>query len=216
MEYAGDIIVRCDARGRVNYINEMGVRVFKLSAAHLEGRRALELIRREDRRRAIATLKHELAEGEYGSVHRGPGDRRGGHGCGWTDHPGAASLAAFSTDSRLSRGILRNAGGWKAELRSSEERFRLLYENGPVAYHEVDRQGVIRCVNRAECDLLGIPAEELVGRRVVELLIPEDRETSREAVTAKMEATSASSVHAHVPASRWASRSGGDSREPVA
>jgi len=74
----------------------------------------------------------------------------------------------------------------EAELRASEERFRLLYENGPVAYHEIDRQGVIRRVNRAERDMLGFSEAELVGRPVIEFMAPEDRETARAAIRAKV------------------------------
>src|SRR5690242_14524769 len=40
-------------------------------------------------------------------------------------------------------------------LRESEHRFRTLFEEAPIAYHEIDREGVVRRVNRAECDLLG-------------------------------------------------------------
>ena len=44
-------------------------------------------------------------------------------------------------------------------LRISEERFRDLFEEAPVAYHEVDCEGIIRRVNQAECTLLGYEAE---------------------------------------------------------
>ena len=39
-------------------------------------------------------------------------------------------------------------------LVESEERFRALFEEAPVAYHEIDRDGIVRRVNRAECALL--------------------------------------------------------------
>jgi PAS domain-containing protein len=46
----------------------------------------------------------------------------------------------------------------ESEARRSEERFRQLFEEAPVAYHEIDREGLITRVNRAECELLGYPA----------------------------------------------------------
>ena len=51
----------------------------------------------------------------------------------------------------------------EGELRAGEEQLRVLYENGPVSFHGIDRQGVIRCVDGTQCDLLGIPAAELAG-----------------------------------------------------
>ena len=44
------------------------------------------------------------------------------------------------------------------ELRASEERFRNLFEEAPVAYHEIDTEGIVRRVNRAERELLGLEA----------------------------------------------------------
>ena len=59
------------------------------------------------------------------------------------------------------------------------EQFRSLFEEAPVAYHQTDRKGIVRRVNRAECALLGLKAEEILGKHVWELLVPEQRERSR-------------------------------------
>ncbi len=71
-------------------------------------------------------------------------------------------------------------------LRESEDRFRQLFEDAPVAYHEIDKQGVVRRVNRAECASLGLEPAEILGRPVWELIAPEQRETSRQAVMRKL------------------------------
>ncbi|MCX7913908.1 MAG: MEDS domain-containing protein [Thermodesulfovibrionales bacterium] len=49
-------------------------------------------------------------------------------------------------------------------LRESEEKFRELYENAPVGYHELDHEGKIICVNQTELDMLGYDAQEMVGQ----------------------------------------------------
>jgi len=72
------------------------------------------------------------------------------------------------------------------ELKRSEERFRSLFDEAPVAYHELDAAGLIRRVNRTECELLGYSAEELLGKDVCELVWPGEREESREAVRKKL------------------------------
>lgn len=71
-------------------------------------------------------------------------------------------------------------------LRESNENYRRLYEEAPVAYHEIDRRGVVVKVNRAECELLGRSREELLGRPVWEAVLPEFREESRLSVEQKL------------------------------
>lgn len=71
-------------------------------------------------------------------------------------------------------------------LAESEERFRLLFDEAPVAYHEIDSQGILRRVNRAECNLLGYQPSDILGRHASDFVAEEERERSREAVHRKM------------------------------
>jgi len=64
-------------------------------------------------------------------------------------------------------------------LRESEQRFRQLYDEAPVGYHEIDTEGNILRVNRTECDLLGYAREEMLGRPVFDFLVAEEREEAR-------------------------------------
>jgi PAS domain S-box-containing protein len=48
-------------------------------------------------------------------------------------------------------------------LRLSEERFRSLFENSPIAYQSLDREGRFLDVNQRLCHLLGYEREELLG-----------------------------------------------------
>jgi PAS domain S-box-containing protein len=57
-------------------------------------------------------------------------------------------------------------------LRESEERFRLLFENAPVAFHALDADGHVVQVNRAWQELFGYTQEEIEGRWLGELLAP--------------------------------------------
>lgn len=68
----------------------------------------------------------------------------------------------------------------------SERRFRDLFEQGPVAYHEIDHEGIMRRVNRAECELLGIEADTVLGRHTSEFVSPGQQAKSREAVKRKL------------------------------
>ncbi|MCX5998859.1 MAG: PAS domain-containing protein, partial [Chloroflexi bacterium] len=60
-----------------------------------------------------------------------------------------------------------------AALRESEERYRDLYENAPVAYLSVGTDGLVKESNRAAQVWLGYPAAELTGKPVIELYAPE-------------------------------------------
>ncbi|HEX8295976.1 MAG TPA: PAS domain S-box protein, partial [Chthoniobacteraceae bacterium] len=59
-------------------------------------------------------------------------------------------------------------------LKDREAEFRDLFDEAPVAYHELDNTGRITRVNKTELALLGYTAEEMEGRTVWEFIVPED------------------------------------------
>ena len=71
-------------------------------------------------------------------------------------------------------------------LRESEARFRELFDGAPVAYHELDMDGVVRRVNRAECTLLGYEVSEMVGRPIWDFIAGAEIEASREVLRRKL------------------------------
>jgi PAS domain S-box-containing protein len=72
-------------------------------------------------------------------------------------------------------------------LHKSEKEFKELFDDAPVAYHELDREGRIIRINQTELQMLGYRAEEMQGHFVWEFL--DDRETSQRAVLAKLSGT---------------------------
>jgi PAS domain S-box-containing protein len=72
------------------------------------------------------------------------------------------ALSLITTD------ISENKGAEEA-LRDSEGQYRDLYENAPIAYFGVDKNGTIHMANRRAGQLLGYGLENLVGRSVLEL-----------------------------------------------
>ena len=75
-------------------------------------------------------------------------------------------------------------------LRESEARFRQLYDEAPVSYHELDPQGRVTRVNRTELEMLGYTAEEMLGRPVWEFIV--ERQEESEAFAAMMAGTAPS------------------------
>jgi len=58
------------------------------------------------------------------------------------------------------------------QLRESEERFRLLFENAPVPFQSLDADGHLLRVNKAWLELFGFAQDEVIGRWFGELLVP--------------------------------------------
>ena len=56
-------------------------------------------------------------------------------------------------------------------LKLREASFRELFDDAPVAYHELDTEGRIMRVNKTELELLGYTSEEMVGRPVWEFVV---------------------------------------------
>ncbi|HVE55235.1 MAG TPA: PAS domain S-box protein, partial [Pyrinomonadaceae bacterium] len=71
-------------------------------------------------------------------------------------------------------------------VREKEEKFRDLFDNAPVAYHELDAQGHFTRVNHTEELLLGYTEMELIGRHPSEIIV---EKASLEATAAKLAGT---------------------------
>jgi two-component system cell cycle sensor histidine kinase/response regulator CckA len=65
-------------------------------------------------------------------------------------------------------------------LRESEERFRVTFEEAPIAMFLVDDDLRIQTCNAAACSLLGYTRDELVGTLVDDVTHPDDVELTRE------------------------------------
>ena len=94
----------------------------------------------------------------------------------------AQGLYAFITD--ISERV-------KAEeaVRNSEQRYRELYDDAPVGYHEIDLDTRIVNINRTACELLGYDSEELLGRSVLEIIAPAERAAAGQSLKEKLAGT---------------------------
>ena len=81
---------------------------------------------------------------------------------------------------------VRNGSRTEDALRESEERFRSLFEEAPIAYHEIDCDGIVKRVNQVECDLLGYDAKAMEGQHIWDFVAPEEQAASRLAVHEKI------------------------------
>ncbi|HEX2970207.1 MAG TPA: PAS domain S-box protein [Bacteroidales bacterium] len=65
-------------------------------------------------------------------------------------------------------------------LRRSEQRLRSIFGNAAIGIVEVDSEDRIISVNERACDILGYNSNELTGRTIHEITVPEDRMLSLE------------------------------------
>lgn len=68
-------------------------------------------------------------------------------------------------------------GHTEAALRDSELRYRVLYEENPSMYFTVDTQGTVLSVNPFGANQLGHTVGDLVGKPVLQVFHPEDKES---------------------------------------
>jgi PAS domain S-box-containing protein len=94
-------------------------------------------------------------------------------------HPDTSELKKLAHE--LGQAAVRLAHSERA-LRESEKRFRTLFKEAPIAYHEIDREGVVRHVNAAECAMLGRQAGEIVGQYAWDLVSSRSREVVRRSI----------------------------------
>jgi PAS domain S-box-containing protein len=69
--------------------------------------------------------------------------------------------------------------GLEQRLKQSEERFRSLFEDAPLAYCSVDRDGMITEANRECLRLFGMSREEVASACLFDFIHPTDRERFR-------------------------------------
>jgi PAS domain S-box-containing protein len=67
----------------------------------------------------------------------------------------------------------------EAALIESEQRYRVLFDDNPSMYFMVDAEGTVLSVNRCGAERLGYRVEELLGKQIVEVFHPDDREAVR-------------------------------------
>ena len=94
------------------------------------------------------------------------------------------NLAALRQQVKELQALERKHARAEEALRESEERFRQIYDETPIGYHELDTRGRIVRVNRTELEMLGYPVEEMLGQPVWKFVLEE--ETTRHVIMAKI------------------------------
>ncbi len=187
VETSTEAIVSINEEGVIIQWNKAASRIFGYIKNEVMGKPIDILVTEEYKCSIIKGLKRFIENGEYkliGEETEVEGLRKDG-----TVINVELSLSALKTEETLVfTAIMRDTTKRKlAEraLKESEERFQQLFDEAPVGYHELDKEGRIVKVNRTELDMLGYTEEDMIGRHVWDFIV--ERDTSREAFKVKLE-----------------------------
>ncbi len=164
-----------DSDGRYLYINKIFAERFSVSLEGFVGKSDFDWLPPENARAVSENDRHVLASGKMSRVNEIV-PTTDGQKVEWL-------VLKFPMQTSDGRKLLGGVGiditkQKRAEraLKESEAQFRDLFDDAPVAYHELDTENRLTRVNETELAMLGYTAEEMVGRPVWDFIVedPED------------------------------------------
>ena len=179
IETAGAAVVTFDVEGRLTYINDLTCRTLGYTRDEMIGKPFIDFIHPDDREKALDTF----TEAASSTALRGPTaalELRLLHKDGnivWF-YANATRLMSEGKTTGFSVVMpditrLKQA---EADLMESEQRYRSLFENNPVAVYMQDVNGHFIGVNDATCRITGYSREELLGLLAEQIIAPEEIE----------------------------------------
>jgi two-component system, sensor histidine kinase and response regulator len=161
-----------DEQGRMMFINQVMADAFETTTAEMVGKNDFDWLPLETARKVMETDRRIIETGvaaqQIEMVTTGEGKEYE-----WLVvkfpivTPERSMLGGIGVDIREQRRAER-------ALKLSEGQFRDLFDDAPVAYHELDKAGVITRVNKTELALLGYEHEEMQRRAVWDFVVEDE------------------------------------------
>jgi len=181
IQNSSDIMTILSIDGTVLFESPSVNRVLGYDQNELIGRNTFEMIHPEDLQRVrnafdeVARHRNLTLSADFRFLHKDGSWRvLSATGSNQLDNPLITGIVVNSRDVTERKQI-------EEKLRQSEERFRRIFEDGPLGMIIVTPNYRLLKANKAFCEMLKYTEEELVGRSMQELTHPEDREKSAEA-----------------------------------
>ena len=175
-----DAIINVDLDGVVTYWNEAAEKLFGRAASDAVGTN-LDVLAPRELRRIVAVLITRVRHGDvvqkFLSGHPSPDQNTSGF---------SMTVAAIRNGNGAVIGLSVIANNiaeqmrTQATIRESESRYRRLFEAARLGIAVLDgRTGIFSDVNPSLCDLLGYEDNELLGKRLWEIVAPDDVDVSK-------------------------------------
>lgn len=186
VEQSNDGIVICDLEENLIYMNNAFAKMHGYSPEKMVGMKILDLHNDEQRDEVKKRLKQIKTKGEWGGelYHM----RKDG-----TVFPTEMSVTLLKDEKGKPTGMLGICKDISAHkfveeaLQASEERYRELWNNAPVAYHTLDAKGIITSVNHTEAKMLGYKPEQMIGKPIFEFILPEQQREAKKRFLLKLD-----------------------------
>ena len=161
-----------DEEGRMVYLNREWERRFQRKGEEFVGKTDFEWMPLDAARQLAEVDRKVLATGEpHEGVERVPTPDGG------TEDWLVMKFRMVTTGGRkLLGGVavdMREPKDSRSALQESERHFRDLFDEAPVAYHELDLEDRITRVNATELAMLGYTADEMIGRPMRDFIVDE-------------------------------------------
>jgi len=183
IENANDIIYTVDLSGRFTSLNRAGERVTGYTRAEALQMNIADVIGASDAERVRQRLARNLES-----------ERHSNFDLEIFAKDGSGVMMNISSRLIVHDGVVTGIQGIGRDiterkrtedaLMESDRRFRDLFFDAPVGYHELDIEGRITCVNTTELSMLGYSSEEMIGHHVWEFIA--EAEVARDTFAEKL------------------------------
>ena len=158
-----------DAEGRYEYINKIFADRFGINAQDLIGKTDFDWLPHDVAKAVSENDRNVLTSGQMSRLHESV-PMADGRLIEWLVLKFPMSTGARKLLGGVGIDVTKQKNSERA-LQESEARFRDLFDDAPVAYHELDRDNRITRVNQTELAMLGYAPEEMVGHLVWDFIV---------------------------------------------
>ena len=173
IEKSTDIIYKINKHGFFTFVNPVGVRITGFSARELYHKHYSDLIHEDYRKRAIVFYRDQVETKkpttyfEFPIVTKSAQEKWIGQSVQYTPLPDndfeLTVLAIDITERKIH----------ERSIFLQEKKYRNIIDNMNLGLVEVDKQELIKFCNQGFCELSGYTKEELLGKNIIELIVPE-------------------------------------------
>ncbi|GEM_PF-892428 len=182
VETAGASVVIVDNSATLTYVNDLACKTLGYTQQEMLGRPFADFLHPDDKdmvlrsfTRAVGAKErlNEVTTIEFRAL------RKDGGTVWFYTTPTRMTVEGLATGFSAIMSDMTRLKQAETALQASEQRYRSLFENSPIAIYMQDPYGRFISVNEATCRITGYSREEILAMSFEKLVVPEDQEESR-------------------------------------